>query len=218
MPYPTVWREIMAYVLWRTGMFAYIIMLLLFLFGGRNYILLWMTNWSHPTFLLLHRWIAREFILQVLLHLVIAVVAYKRAGTYDIQVMMPYWIWGIVATICTILLCFGSSLHIRKSQYEIFVLMHIVLSVILIAGYWYHYYDLDVFLGGGLYWIYAVSAVWFFEWFARVVRIFINGPCRAHVIELGEGYLRIDVPGIRWSMQPGRHVYVYFPTLNPLRI
>jgi hypothetical protein len=163
MPYPTVWREIMAYVLWRTGMFAYIIMLLLFLFGGRNYILLWMTNWSHPTFLLLHRWIAREFILQVLLHSVIAVVAYKRAGTYDIQVMMPYWIWGIVATICTILLCFGSSLHIRKSQYKIFVLMHIVLSVILIAGYWYHYYDLDVFLGGGLYWIYAVSAVWFFE-------------------------------------------------------
>jgi predicted Na+-dependent transporter len=34
--YSTKWREIMAYVLWRTGALAYIIGPLIFLFAGRN--------------------------------------------------------------------------------------------------------------------------------------------------------------------------------------
>jgi hypothetical protein len=79
--YPTVWREIMAYVLFRTGVYAYIMAPLLFLFAGRNNILLWLTNWSHSTFLVLHRWIARIFTLQAILHSVIAVHVYRIDGT-----------------------------------------------------------------------------------------------------------------------------------------
>jgi hypothetical protein len=41
---------------------------------------------------------------------------------------------------------------------------------------------------------------------------------RAKVTELGDGgYLKIVVPGIRWGSEPGKHVYVYFPSVNPLR-
>jgi hypothetical protein len=41
---------------------------------------------------------------------------------------------------------------------------------------------------------------------------------RAKVTELGDGsYLKIVIPGIRWGSEPGKHVYVYFPTINPLR-
>lgn len=42
---PTVHSEIMSYVLNRTGTLAYVITPLLFLFAGRNNVLLWMTNW-----------------------------------------------------------------------------------------------------------------------------------------------------------------------------
>jgi hypothetical protein len=38
--YSTKWREIMAYILWRTGALAYIIGPLIFLFAGRNNFLL----------------------------------------------------------------------------------------------------------------------------------------------------------------------------------
>lgn len=215
--YSNRWREIMAYVLYRTGNFAYIISPLIFLFGGRNNILLWLTNWSHSTFLLLHRWIARVFAVQAILHSILAVVLYKNEGSYNEDVSQPYWIWGIVATVCVVILTFGSGLYIRALAYESFLIVHIVLSVILIVGCWYHVYDLYKFLGGCEDWIYAICAVWFFDRLVRVVRVFLVGPHRAKVTKLGEDYVRIDIPGIRWGSEPGKHVYVYFPTLTPLR-
>ena len=215
--YSSTWTEIMAYVLYRTGAFAYIIAPLIWLFAGRNNILLWTTNWSHSTFLVLHRWVARIFTLQVLLHSILAVILYKAEGTYAEEVKAPYWIWGIVATLCCVILTFGSGLHVRKYAYEFFLLEHIVFSVILIVGCWYHAYDLYKYLGGYEDWMIAVSALWMFDRLGRVLRIAIAGPRRARVTVLSEDYVRVDVPGIRWGSEPGKHVYLYFPTLHPLR-
>ena len=91
---PTVWKEITAYLITRTGVLAYIFMPLIFLFSSRNNVLLWMTNWSHSTFLVLHRWLARVFTFQAVLHSIIAVVSYKRKGTFEMNQVMSYWIWG----------------------------------------------------------------------------------------------------------------------------
>ena len=66
-------------------------------------------------------------------------------------------------------------------------------------------------------WIYAVAAVWFFDRLARAVRIVAVGPRRAKLTEIGEGYIRMDVPGIRWRSEAGRHAYLYFPTLHPYK-
>ncbi|RWQ95331.1 hypothetical protein C8Q69DRAFT_492174 [Paecilomyces variotii] len=189
--YSSTWHEIMAYVLYRAGAFA-------------NNILLWASNWSHSTFLVLHRWVARIFTLQVLLHSIIAVILYKAEGTYGEAAKSPYWIWGIVATLCC--LCD-----------EFFLLKHIVLSVVLIVGCWYHAYDLYKYLGGYEDWLIATSAIWMFDRLGRVLRIAIVGPHRAKVTVLNEEYVRIDILGIRWGSEPGRHVYVYFPGLHPLR-
>ena len=43
---------------------------------------------------------------------------------------------GIVATLCAVLLTFGSGLYIRKFAYEVFLISHIVLSVMLVVGCW----------------------------------------------------------------------------------
>lgn len=124
----------MSYLLGRTGVYAYIFLPLLFLFAGRNNILLWLTNWSHSTYLVLHRWVARISTAQVLLHSIISLAKYIQTGMYPMEVVKPYWIRGIVATLCAVILCFGSGLYIRNNHYEIFLLSHIVLSEILVAG------------------------------------------------------------------------------------
>jgi hypothetical protein len=215
--YPTVWREIMSYVLFRTGVYAYIMAPLLFLFAGRNNLLLWLTNWSHSTFLVLHRWIARVFTLQAILHSILAVHVYRLDGTYDMNLAMPYWIWGCVGTVVAVVLTFGSGLFVRKYAYEFFLIMHVVLSVILIVACWYHAYDLYKFLGGYQIWLYATAGVWFFDRLVRIVRIIVAGPRRATVTEIGDDIVRVDIPGVRWDAEPGKHVYIYLPTLRKLR-
>ncbi|KAN0117693.1 Ferric reductase like transmembrane component domain containing protein [Hyaloscypha variabilis] len=216
--YSTKWQEIMAYVLWRTGALAYIIGPLVFLFAGRNNFLLWLTNWSHSTYIILHRWVARVFCLQAILHSILAVVLEKEEGFYPASVKEKYWIWGIVATVAVVILTFSSGLWVRSFSYELFLLGHIVFSVILLVGCWYHATDLYHFLGGYQTWVTTMASLWFFDRVARVARVAMVGLRRAKVTELGDGgYLKITVPGIRWGSEPGKHVYVYFPTINPLR-
>jgi hypothetical protein len=88
--------------------------------------------------------------------------------------------------------------------------------VLTVVGCWYHSYDLYGLLGGDVYWVYAVSAVWAFDRAARIARIGVVGPKRSTVTELGGAheYLRVDVPNIRWNRVPGRHAYLYFPTVS----
>ena len=70
----------MAYVMWRTGSFALYYLPLVILFSGRNNVLLWLSNWSHSTYMLLHRWIARVFAVHVILHSVLALALYVKTG------------------------------------------------------------------------------------------------------------------------------------------
>ncbi|KAH7305107.1 ferric reductase-like transmembrane component [Rhexocercosporidium sp. MPI-PUGE-AT-0058] len=205
-------KEVAAYIFYRTGVFAFVLLPLMLLFSSRNNFLLWMTNWSHSTFLLLHRWVARIFALHVLIHSLIALPLY-----YPAQAKEKYWIWGAVATIAVMVLSFASGLYVRRFAYEAFLITHIVLSVFVVIGCWYH---IKYWIGlswGYETWLYVSCAVWFFDRLARVARILKTGFRNARITDLGEDYVRVEVPGIRWGPEPGKHVYAYFPTLNPLR-
>jgi hypothetical protein len=70
----------MAYVMWRTGAFALYYLPLVILFSGRNNVLLWLSNWSHSTYMLLHRWVARVFAVHVILHSVLGLALYVKTG------------------------------------------------------------------------------------------------------------------------------------------
>ena len=210
--YATKEKEVAAYIFYRTGVFAFVLLPLMLLFSSRNNILLWMTNWSHSTFVLLHRWVARIFAIQVLIHSLIALPLY-----YPAQAKEEYWIWGAVATIAVMMLTFASGLYVRRFAYEAFLIMHIVLSVLVIVGCWYHIKYWIGLTWGYETWLYVACAVWFFDRLARVARILTTGFRSAKITDLGGDYVRVDIPGIRWGPEPGKHVYAYFPTLNPLR-
>jgi hypothetical protein len=191
---------------------------IILLFSSRNNILLWFSDWSHSTYLLLHRWVARVFMLYVVVHSIIGLQVYAHNAN------TTWWIWGAVATMATVLLTLVSGLYVRKPQYELFLISHILLAVFVVVGTWYHiilwYASMGMYLPnlwGYEIWLYLGMVVWFFDRLMRVVRVFKSGVRRAKVTDLGEGYVRVDIPGIRWGSNPGRHVYVYFPTLIPLR-
>ncbi|KAF2738383.1 ferric reductase-like transmembrane component [Polyplosphaeria fusca] len=210
--YPTLSDEVLAYIFYRTGVFSFVLLPLLLLFSSRNNFLLWLTNWSHSTFVLLHRWVARLCALHALLHTLTALPLY-----YPAEAKKEYWIWGAVATIALMILVFCSGLYVRNYAYEFFLVSHIVLSIFVIAGCWYHVKGWIGLTWGYETWLYAASAVWFFDRLVRVGRMLKNGVHRAKTIDIGGGYIRVDIPGPRWGFQPGYHVYTFFPTVTSLR-
>ncbi|KAF9692811.1 hypothetical protein EKO04_009280 [Ascochyta lentis] len=215
--FPDSWQEIMAYVSCRTGVLAFALAPLVILFSSRNNVLLWLTGWSHSTYLLLHRWVARIFTLQVVLHSILEFILYKRKGVIDSEQKEPYWIWGIVATMACVIMVVISSLWFRRQSYEIFLILHIILAVFVLAGSWYHVELLFSRRWGYEFWLYAACAVWFFDRVARVGRVLKNGMRRAEVTHITDDIVRVDIKGIRWDATPGKHTYAYLPTLNPLR-
>jgi hypothetical protein len=124
--------------MYRTGMLAFALLPILLLFAGRNNVLLWLTDWSHATYLLLHRWVARVFALQVVLHSLMALVLYKDTGAYPEEEKLEYWIWGAVGTVAVCVMLVGSALYVRRWSYEVFLVMHVVLAVFVVVGCWYH--------------------------------------------------------------------------------
>ena len=221
-PLPHPWGydrrgEWLAYAGYRTGDIAFALLPLTILFAGRNNILLWATNWFHSTYLLLHRWVARMLVLQTILHSVFLLVAYARAASYPVESRQPYWLWGIVGTVFASAMPVFSTLWARRLSYEIFLVYHIISTVFVIVGCWYHVVYRFGLSGSHEYWLYAACAVWFFDRLIRVLKIAKNGMQRAVVTELGDSHIRVDIQGLRFASKPGYHAYAYFPTLKPLK-
>lgn len=152
------------------------------------------------------------FALQALLHTLLALPLY-----YPAEAKKEYWIWGAVATVATMIMVFASGLYVRRFAYEAFLISHILLAVFVIVGCWYHIKYWIGLVWGYEVWLEIACGVWFFDRLVRVGRVLKTGLRRSKVTDLGNGYARVDVPGIGWASEPGNHVYAYFPTLNPLR-
>lgn len=213
--YKNTREEILLYVANRTGVIAFALLPLVILLAGRNNFLLWITNWSHSTYMLLHRHFARIFTVHCVVHSIVEVELYRSQGTIVEELKLPYWSWGVVATVATCAMLVFSTMWWRRLSYEIFLISHIILAVFLLVGSWYHIDLLFSKRWGYEYWLYAAFAVWIFDRVLRTVRIFQNGLLKAEVKELGDSrILRIDIPGVRWGSSPGQHAYVTWPGLS----
>ncbi|TLS22377.1 uncharacterized protein PpBr36_09920 [Pyricularia pennisetigena] len=210
--------EILAYMGNRTGHISFALLPLTILFSSRNNFLLWLTDWPFSTFLVLHRWVARICAAHAVVHSMTLLAAYTSTGYAYTAVYTPYWIWGIVGTVSMVFMLVQSIVWLRRTSYEIFLILHISLAILVLVACWYH---IRYWIGiTGLYelWLYMVFAVWAFDRLARWFRVAQNGLRRATVVELSADIVRLDIPGVRWTASPGRHAYVHFPTLHPLRV
>ncbi|WAO87726.1 Ferric oxidoreductase domain-containing protein [Fusarium falciforme] len=202
--------ELMRHMGNRAGAIAFANIPLVILYGGRNSLLLWMTNWSHSTFLLLHRWVATICTLQVCLHSLLWLRIMVEAGSHSLASKQPYWYWGIIGTLSFSLLIPLSVYHFRKIAYEVFLIGHIFLAIMAIVGSWYHIWKLYEGTGGFDIWLYIAISIWSFDRFLRIVRVSKHGIKRAYVTRIDDEYIRVDVPGVDCH----GYCYAYFPTVS----
>ncbi|EAW19858.1 putative ferric-chelate reductase (Fre2) [Aspergillus fischeri NRRL 181] len=202
--------EILTYVANRIGVLSFANIPLLVLYTGRNNFLLWLTDWSHSTFLLLHRWLAFICTLETCLHSAIYLQIAVANSEHSTESKQPFWIWGVVATLAMAIMIPSSTWPIRKRCYELFLAWHIVLSFLaLLACYWHIWYRYGHQWGYET-WIYVAFGIWAFERVFRVLRLARNGIQKAHVTVLDDEYIKVEVPGVHAQ----GHVYLYFPTLT----
>lgn len=88
------WGNIIGTVTNRQGLLSFANLPLVFLYAGRNNVLLWVTNWSYSTFLLLHRWIAVIATLQAILHSLIWIKIKVHDKAYGTESVLAYWIYS----------------------------------------------------------------------------------------------------------------------------
>ena len=203
-------REIATYVTNRVGVLSFANIALLFLYAGRNNVLLWLTNWSHGTFLLLHRWVAWIATLQAVIHSAIYLQFYVHDGTHSSESKSPYWIWGVVATLCMSILLPSSILPIRKNIYEFFLAWHVILSVFVLVGCLWHILERFQRQWGYENWIYTAIAIWAFDRAMRLFRLARNGIRTAQVSVIDEDYIQVSIENVSGA----GHAYLYFPTLT----
>ncbi|KAL2810538.1 hypothetical protein BJX63DRAFT_444717 [Aspergillus granulosus] len=203
-------REIISYVGNRTGVLSFANIPLLVLYSSRNNVLLWLTNWSHSTFLFLHRWIAIIAVIEACLHSAIYLQIYDVDGTHASESRLPYWFWGIIGTLAMVVILPASVLPIRQRFYELFLAWHVVFFLLAMIGCFLHIYYRFAWQWGYENWIYMAFAIWGFDRLLRIFRVARHGICTAKLTVVDGDYVKLEIPDIKAK----GHVYLYFPTLT----
>nr|KMM71584.1 metalloreductase [Coccidioides posadasii RMSCC 3488] len=206
----------------RAGIMSYANLVLLWLFAGRNNPFLWATGWNFGTFNLFHRAVARVATIQAIIHSVGYTVLTLRVHSYLSYWPSVWWYMGAVGTIGMGLLLGFSSIWLRRNYYEVFLLIHIALSAVILIGLFIH---TSIFTGGYDKYLWPVVIVWILERAARLVKlvhcnIYLRRSGKKPLISKGTAYydrssnlirLRI-VPGLGTLVpRPGQFYYIYQP-------
>ncbi|KAF1828647.1 hypothetical protein BDW02DRAFT_603242 [Decorospora gaudefroyi] len=198
----------------RAGTMAMGNVVALFLFSSRNNFLLYLTDWSYSTYLLLHRWLGYWAVIQTVIHSAMLWGHYVKAGTYADEILRLYWIWGIVGTVAVCCIIPFSLPQIRHKFYEFFIVSHIALSLLFLIGYYYHIWYVYEYNWGYEIWMFMPAGIWALEHLVRIGRMIFQGSRTAIVTVIpdvdGE-YIRIDIEGK--ALNTGV-AYLCFPTLS----
>ncbi|MCP8716918.1 MAG: ferric reductase-like transmembrane domain-containing protein, partial [Asgard group archaeon] len=176
------------YVSDRTGIIATMQIPLIILLAGRNNFLQWLTGISFTTFMTFHRHIARVMYMLVVIHSVGYTIA-LGGPRYRAEVVEPWFYWGILATVAGGIIWVQAMLFFRRRWYEIFLLIHIVMAALYIAGTWVH---VEPF--GYVWFVYPAVAVWCFDRAVRIGRLLVFGFPKAEITLLANDTLKVVVP------------------------
>lgn len=194
------------YIADRTGIIATMLTPLLFLFGGRNNFLQYLTRFKFSTMIMIHRWMGRMIVALAFVHSVGYTWLYVSRGYYAEEMKEKFLIWGVVATTCGGLICFQGLLVLRRYWYEVFLVVHILLAAFWTIGVWYHVVE----LGYGQF-MYATFAVWALDRVVRFARLCYFGFPMAELTLLPDDTLKVEVARPKhWLTIPGGHAWLHF--------
>ncbi|ROT35044.1 ferric-chelate reductase [Sodiomyces alkalinus F11] len=128
-------KQLLRYVSDRTGIVSFANFPMIWLFGMRNNLALWLTGWDFGTYNNFHRWVARIATLQAVVHSIGYTVLILLDGGWEYfawwWTQLFFWT-GEVATILMCLLLGLAVYWLRRKQYETFLIIHVVLSIFIL--------------------------------------------------------------------------------------
>ncbi|KAL4725779.1 hypothetical protein ACLX1H_006453 [Fusarium chlamydosporum] len=205
----------------RAGTLAVANMLPLIIMAGRNNPLIRLLGVSFDTYNLLHRWIGRIVLFDVVIHAVawaipsIADSGWSQLGRNALDGL--FVTSGSIGVIAMFLISAVGLSPVRHAFYETFLAVHIILALTAIICVWIHCATSQ--LPGALPqlpWIQAVVALWVSERLARILRLvyinwsgagFTNATCEAMPGEVTRVTVRLP-RSVR--VNPGSHAYLRF--------
>ncbi|KAL2180791.1 ferric reductase like transmembrane component-domain-containing protein [Thermothelomyces heterothallicus CBS 202.75] len=209
----------------RSGTLSVVSMVPLIIFAGRNNPLINLLNVSFDTYNLLHRWMGRISIIEVIIHFIAwAIVQVADGGWEGVQrkILNDRFIGsGTVGVAAMTLILFLAFSPVRHAFYETFLNTHIILALIAFICTWIHCVTATV--PGGLpqtSWIMAIVFLWLAERTARMFRLaYANWSARGFteaVVEALPGEAcRVTMHLPRFvNIRPGQHAYLRFAGVN----
>lgn len=206
----------------RSGILAVFNMIALVLLAGRNNPAISLLKVSFDTFNLLHRWIGRIIVVEVLIHTIAwgtnSVQAKGMHGTWQAVGGDRFLQYGLTGSVAMVVIFLQSPSVVRHAFYETFLLIHQVLAFITIVVVYIH---LEMGKLPALPYIRIVVGLWASERFFRLFRLSYLNLSRKHgctnvVVEALEGEacrVTFHLPR-HIIVRPGSHVYAYFPSIS----
>ncbi|KAI8344217.1 ferric reductase like transmembrane component-domain-containing protein [Chlamydoabsidia padenii] len=208
----------------RSGEMSFAQLPMVYLFGGRNNIMIYLTGWSYDRFIVAHKWASRV----MFIHAVIHSAAYTWLALLDGPEGLTsyyedeYIIWGAVATVLSGFILLLAIPSLRRSFYDLFLSIHIVLVVIFTVACWYHVKLLED--QENMAFLYASFAIWAYDRVVRFIRvvyyniIFVTGQSMVRTVKAdivpGTDCIRLRVDANKKGLShriPGAFVYIYVP-------
>jgi predicted ferric reductase len=210
--FPTYRQQLSRYLADRAGYMCMYQLPLVFLFAGRNNIMITATGWQFETFNAFHRWISRGMYIDAIIHAASYTVYEMAKGEFPDIYSEDYFIaWGLAAIVFGGIIMLFSHKYFRDRKHEIFLIFHWVFVSVFLVGVWWHLADND-----DNQWTYACVAIWAFDRAARFFRIFlagINSKADVKIYNNDVLKLKVDYSNI-WSSKPGYHAYLSFLRLD----
>ena len=216
---------------YRIGFVAVAQLPLVFLLAAKQNIIGTLTGFGYERLNWLHRWTARTLWFTVTLHMSFWFRSWARYDYIKVKVGTdPITQKGLAAWCILTFILFGSFAPVRRWNYELFVLSHLILFAGFIGAVYIHVPDevrLWVWIPIGLYFadrLLRASVVLFsnltiFHWSKRKDNEIQKGfwANKATLTMLPGGVTRISInkPAISWK--PGQHVFLACHSLVPLQ-
>ncbi|KAL5604380.1 hypothetical protein BROUX41_002352 [Berkeleyomyces rouxiae] len=217
--FPTYQKQFWRYLSDRTGFISYANFPMVWVFGLRNNLLLWLTGWDFGTYNNFHRWAARVATVQAVIHSVgYTVLVFIDGGwPYFFFFFTKFFWWtGEIAVLGMCALLPLSLYWMRRNMYEVFLALHIALSAIVLVCMWGH---LTIFKSqtNSVFWLCCIF--WIGDRLGRVLRVVAFNPrfwsSRATVSwSSAANMLRLNVPIASSLYQPQAGTFYYIYVLN----
>ncbi|KAL4955189.1 ferric reductase like transmembrane component-domain-containing protein [Aspergillus filifer] len=167
--WPDLSAQLLRYMADRTGIVSFANLPLLWLFAGRNNICVWATGWNFATFNVFHRHVAWIATIQAVIHTALYLILFFQNSNTWRKLQKPYLIWGTLTTVLMVLILPAAVNWFRHRAYELFLILHIVFSIGLLVGCFYH----TIIFEGQEYWFYLwlPVGIWTFDRALRIVRV-----------------------------------------------